>query len=139
MQVFEQGLAHKNHSRRQGVRGLPAPMAPQAARTLFMNFPTSRFSLLLSFESDCAAERTWDDAVPVSDAPRWTSEMAAATCDVPSAARCTLREISWVAAPCSSTADAIADEISEIRPMVVPISLIAVTESPVADWMSATC
>jgi hypothetical protein len=58
-----------------------------------MNFATSRFSRLLSFESDRAAETTSDDAPPVSDAPRWTSAMLAATCEVPSAARWTLREI----------------------------------------------
>ena len=104
-----------------------------------MNFPTSRFSRLLSFDSDFAAVSTCDDAVPVSDTPRWTSEMSAAPCEVPSAARCTLREISWVAAPCSSTADAIVADISEIRPMVELISLIAPTESSVADWMSAIC
>ena len=38
------------------------------------------------------------------------------------AAACwTLREISCVAAPCSSTAEAIAVAISEMRPMVLPI------------------
>ncbi|MEI9922827.1 MAG: hypothetical protein WDN50_03970 [Bradyrhizobium sp.] len=93
-----------------------------AARTVSINFPTSRFSRSLSFESDFAAESTCDDAAPVSDIPRWTSEMLAAPSEVPSAARCTLREISWVAAPCSSTADAIVAEISEIRPMVELIS-----------------
>mgnify|MGYP001253650604 CR=1 FL=1 len=30
--------------------------------------------------------------------------------------------ISWVAAPCSSTADAMVDEISEIWPMPAPIN-----------------
>ena len=70
---------------------------------------------------DCAAESTCEEAPPVSDAPRWTSEILAASCDVPSAARCTLREISWVAAPCSSTAEAIVEEISEILVMVAPI------------------
>src|SRR5882762_3853373 len=90
---------------------------PYAARTEVTNFATSRFRRLLSFDSDCAAECTWDDASPASDAPRWTAEILSATREVPSAARWTLREISWVAAPCSSTADAIADEISEIRPM----------------------
>ena len=85
-----------------------------------MNFATSRFSRLLSFESDRAAESTSDDAPPVSDAPRWTSAMLAATCEVPSAARWTLREISWVAAPCSSTAEAIADEISKRAPSCRP-------------------
>src|SRR3984893_5256776 len=110
-----------------------------AARTEFMNFATSCFSRLLSVDSDCAADSTCEEAPPASDAPRWTSAILASTCEVPSAARCTFREISWVAAPCSSTADAIVAEISDIRAMVAPISLIAVTESLVADWMSAIC
>ena len=38
--------------------------APHAARTVSMNLPTSRFSRLLSLESDCAAESTCDDAAP---------------------------------------------------------------------------
>ena len=41
-----------------------------AARTVSMNFPTSRFSRLLSFDSDCAAESTCDEASPVSLAPQ---------------------------------------------------------------------
>src|SRR5260221_5075148 len=110
-----------------------------AARTEFMNCATSCFSRLLSVDSDCAADSTCEEAPPASDAPRWTSAILASTCEVPSAARCTFREISWVAAPCSSTADAIVAEISDIRAMVAPISLIAVTESLVADWMSAIC
>src|ERR1700680_1919553 len=110
-----------------------------AARTEFMNFATSCFSRLLSVDSDCAADSTCEEAPPASDAPRWTSAILASTCEVPSAARCTFREISWVAAPCSSTADAIVAEISDIRAMVAPISLIAVTESLGADWMSAIC
>src|ERR1700694_4825635 len=92
-----------------------------AARTEFMNFATSCFSRLLSVDSDCAADSTCEEAPPASAAP------------------CPFREISWVAAPCSSTADAIVAEISDIRAMVAPISLIAVTESLVADWMSAIC
>jgi hypothetical protein len=43
-----------------------------------------------------------------------------------------LREISCVAAPCSSTADAMVDEISDIRTMVSLISSMALTESRVA-------
>jgi hypothetical protein len=41
-----------------------------AARTVSMNLPTSRFSRLLSFDSDCAAESTCDEAAPVSATPR---------------------------------------------------------------------
>ena len=57
-----------------------------------------------------------------------TSVMLDETCCVPVAACWMLREISCVAAPCSSTAAAMVEEISDIRPMVPPISLIAVTE-----------
>jgi hypothetical protein len=51
---------------------------------------------------------------------------------VPWAACCTLREISWVAAPCSSTAAAIVEEMSDSFSMVPEISLIALTDSWVA-------
>src|ERR1043166_6950457 len=80
----------------------------QAARTESRNFVTSSLSRLLSPESICAADSTCEDADPVSPAPRWTSPMLLETCWVPWAACCTLREISCVAAPCSSTAAAIA-------------------------------
>ena len=50
------------------------------------------------------------------------------TCEVPTAACWMLRDISCVAAPCSSIAAAMVEEISDIRPMVLPISLIAPTE-----------
>src|ERR1700730_18296028 len=99
--------------------------AAQAARTELRNLPTSRLSRLLSPESDFAAVSTWEDADPVSLAPRCTSAMLAETCWVPCSACCTLREISCVAAPCSSTADATVEAISDIRPMVSPISLMA--------------
>src|SRR5205085_1546532 len=64
--------------------------------------------------------------------------MLADTCWVPWAACCTLRETSLVAAPCSSTAAAMVDAISESRSMVPLISLIAPTESWVAAWMPVT-
>ena len=51
---------------------------------------------------------------------------------MPSAACWTLREISCVAAPCSSTADAMVEEISDNFSIVPLISLIAATESRVA-------
>src|SRR5215218_11494474 len=85
--------------------------APQAARTEFRNLPTSSLRRLLSPDSDCAAESTCVEAEPVLQAPCRTSAMWALTCVVPSAACCTLREISCVAAPCSSIAAAIVDEI----------------------------
>ena len=90
-------------------------------------------------ESERAADSTCEEAVPVSVAPRCTSVMLEDTCWVPCAACCTLRAISWVAAPCSSTAAAMADEISDRRSMVEEISLIAPTDSLVAAWMPEIC
>src|SRR3954471_7572875 len=111
----------------------------QAARTELRNLPTSRLSRSLSPDNDFAAPSTWPEADPVSLAPRCTSTMLAETCCVPFAACCTLREISWVAAPCSSTAAAMVEAISDIRPMVSPISLMAATDSWVAAWMPDIC
>jgi hypothetical protein len=72
-------------------------------------------------------------------ATRCTSVILEETCCVPSAACWMLREISWVAAPCCSTADAMADEISESFSMVPEISRIAFTDSWVAAWMPVIC
>jgi hypothetical protein len=69
------------------------------------NLPTSSLSRSLSPDSDLAAASTWAEADPISLAPRCTSAMLEETCCVPCAACCTLREISCVAAPCSSIAD----------------------------------
>src|SRR3982074_2675656 len=55
--------------------------------------------------------------------------MLPVTWAVPWAACWTLRAISWVEAPCSSTADATVVAISEMRPIVSPISLMAATAS----------
>src|SRR3569832_2353651 len=104
----------------------------QAARTELRNFPTSCLRRLESPESDLAADSTCEDADPVSLAPRCTTTMLEETCMVPWAARCTLREISWVAAPCSSTAAAMAEAISESFSMEPLISLIAPPDSCVA-------
>jgi len=68
-----------------------------------------------------------------------TSVMFDDTCWVPWAACCTLREISCVAAPCCSTAAAMAEEISDSFSMVPLISLMAFTESCVAAWMPLIC
>src|SRR5580658_5508546 len=118
--------------------GKPVPTFPDhalvdhAARTEFRNLLTSTLRRLLSPDSCRAAESTTDEAEPVSLAPRWTSVMLDETCWAACATCCTLRDISLVAEPCSSTADAIDDAISDIRSMVQPISLIAATESCVA-------
>src|SRR6266480_4745560 len=50
-------------------------MLCQAALTELRNLPTSSLRRLLSPDSDCAAERTSDEADPVSPAPRCTSVM----------------------------------------------------------------
>ena len=55
----------------------------------------------------CAAGQTWFAALPVSLAAWLTPQMLDDTSWVPCAACSTLRAISWVAAPCSSTAAAI--------------------------------
>src|SRR5207253_457131 len=85
--------------------------------------------------SNIAADSTCEEDEPVSLAPRCTSTMLEETSWVPWAACCTLRELSCVAAPCSSTAAAMAEEISDSFSMVPLISRIAVTESSVADWI----
>src|SRR5215475_11619291 len=93
----------------------------QAARTLVRNFETSLLRRVLSPDSILAADSTCEDAEPVSVAPRCTSVMLDETCMVPWAACCTLREISCVAAPCSSTAAAMVEEISDRRSIVTEI------------------
>src|ERR1700681_2125118 len=121
--------------RRRGVK----PTGAYAARTVSRNLSTSTLSRLLCRDSDCADDSTRAEAVPVSPAPRLTSVMLAATSAVPRAAAPTLRAISPVAAPCSSTACEMVEEISEILPMVTQISLMAGTDSRVTACMSAIC
>src|SRR5205807_10414992 len=96
-----------------------------AARTVARNLATSAFRRAFSLESNWADDSTWEEAEPVSPAPRLTSAMLVATCEEPIAACWTFRAISWVAAPCSSIAAAIAAAISDTRPIVPPISLMA--------------
>src|ERR1044072_7801224 len=110
-----------------------------AARTELRNFETSALRRLLSPESICADDSTCEDAEPVSVAPRCTSVMLDETCCVPWEACWTLREISCVAAPCSSTAAAMVEEIPDSRSMVPLISLMALTDSLVAAWMPEIC
>src|SRR5215813_12374284 len=68
----------------------------QAARTVARKCSTSVLSLPLSCDSDCAEERTCEEAEPVCAAPPFTSVMLLATWVVPCAACCTLRAISAV-------------------------------------------
>lgn len=70
-------------------------------------------------------------ALPPSRAACDTPAMFEETSAVPFAASLTLREISFVAADCSSTALAIVVEMSLILPMFSPIAPIAVTATPV--------
>ena len=100
----------------------------QAARTVARNLPTSSLRRLLSLDSDWAAESTCEEADPVSLAPRCTSMMLERDLLRALAACCTLREISCVAAPCSSTAAAIVEDISDSFSMVPAISLMAPTD-----------
>src|SRR5436309_1312270 len=113
--------------------------ADYATRTDFRNLPTSSLRRPESDDSDRAEDSTCDEAVPVSPAPRCTSVMLEETCWVPRAACCTLREISWVAAPCSSTAAAMVEDISDNFSIVVLIAWIAPTDSWVAAWMPVIC
>src|SRR3981081_676138 len=66
--------------------------------------------------------------------------MLALTSWVPCAACWTLREISRVAAPCSSMAEAMVEQISDILPMVPPIAPCACSTGfwP-CDWIWAEC
>src|SRR3954467_8945998 len=65
--------------------------------------------------------------------------MLALTSFVPWAAFWTLREISLVVTPCSSTAEAMIEHISDIRPIVPSIALMELTELLVAAWMPEIC
>src|SRR6476619_3326004 len=111
----------------------------QAARTELRNLPTSSLRRLLSPDSDCAADSTCEEAEPVSLAPRCTSVMLDETCWVPCAACCTLREISCVAAPCSSTAAAMVEEISDSFSIVAVSVKKTFTDSCVAAWKPDIC
>src|SRR3954467_6827179 len=103
--------------RLRGFEGDAPRVLAYGARSVVRNFSTSSLRRLLSPDIDCAEDSICAEAEPVSEAPRLTSEMFAATRAVPLAASPTLREISPVAAPCSSTAAAIAAAMSDIRAM----------------------
>src|SRR3979490_1218558 len=109
-------LAERMLGRRHGARGTNGHwrrQSGQAARTVLRNFSTSFFRWSLSRASDCAADSTWPDAELVSLDPRLTSVTSEATCVLSCADCCTFRAISCVAAPCCSTAAAMAEETSE--------------------------
>src|SRR6476469_6417323 len=107
----------------------------QAARTVSRKRSSSLLSRLLSVDKERAAASTCVDAEPVSAAPCSTSVTFDETSCVPCAACWMLREISWVAAPCSSTAAAMVDDTSDNRSLVAEMSRIALTDSWVAVWM----
>lgn len=104
------------------ARGITNPhlLRRQAARTVVRKRLTSSRRCRLSDDSDFADESTWVDADPVAPAPLLTSEMLLATSAVPLAASVTLRLISLVVAPCSSTAAAMVPAISDIW-LIVPV------------------
>jgi len=64
-----------------------------------------------------------------------TSATLSMTLREPSAACWTLRAISFVATPCSSTAAAMLAPIVSIRRIVSVTALIALTASSVSPWM----
>ncbi len=88
------------------------------------------------FDNSLAASRTWADASTVCSAPDVTPVMFCDTSDVPAAACSTLCAVSRVAADYSSTADAIAEEISLSSPIVLLMPLIALTAFSVALWIA---
>ncbi|SBW12960.1 hypothetical protein KL86APRO_30451 [uncultured Alphaproteobacteria bacterium] len=103
----------------------------QAARIRAMKSSTS-----LSRRSDCcasspAAARSSLAPAPARPAASVTSVMWEDTSRVPAAACSTFRAISAVAAVCSSTAEAMVAWMPLIRAMIVEISWIASTASPV--------
>ena len=78
-------------------------------------------------------------ACEFSDAAVVTPVILDDTSRVPAAASCTLRVISCVAAPCCSTALAIADDASLACSMVRRMLSMAVTAAWLAFWMDPTC
>ena len=76
-------------------------------------------------------------ASPVCPADAPTSPMLRETSAVPEEASITLREISFVAAPCCSTAAAIVVCAWLMRSIVTLIWFIAMTKLPVDSWMAA--
>ncbi len=90
---------------------------------------------VLSLDRLRAEFSTSSEAEPVSVAPRLTCMTLVAASCVPCATVWTLRAISCVAELCCSTALAIVEAMSEILPIVPPISLMAATDSCVAPCM----
>ena len=99
-----------------------------AARTVARKRPTSAARCSDWRDSSDAAPSTWLAAAPVSSAAPATPAMLCVTSPVPIAAWLTLRPISCVAAPCSSTLAAIevaTPLISRIRPVMPVIAVTA--------------
>src|SRR5207253_10379539 len=118
-------------SQGDGERGLRL----HAALIFAMKRSSSSRSRVLSVDSVRAEFNTSSEAEPVSVAPRLTCMTLAAASCVPCATFWTLRAISCVAELCCSTALAMVEAMSEIFPMVPPISLMAATDSCVAPCM----
>src|SRR5664279_6135170 len=89
-------------------RQTPTGQPVQAALILPRNLSTSARSAAAWRPSFSAEARTSPDTAPVSWAASFTPVILLETAFAPFAASCTLRVISRVAAPCSSTAAAMA-------------------------------
>src|SRR6185437_1692111 len=110
-----------------------------AARILPRNCVTWLPSCWLWISSVFEATLTLSAAAAAASASALTPVMLSDTFLVPCAACWVLREISWVAAPCSWTAAAIAVATSLTSPMMPPMLLMASMASPATFWMSAIC
>ncbi|CAO4191729.1 hypothetical protein LFADAHJC_LOCUS53 [Methylorubrum extorquens] len=103
-------------------------MRAYAARTVARNCETWARRASDWRDSSPAAPSTWLAAAPVSSAALATLTMLPVTCDVPDEAWATLRTIYCVAAPCCSTAAAMAVAVvsmSRMRPAMPPIAATA--------------
>ena len=89
--------------------------------------------------SSAAAPLICAAAEPTSPEASVTAPMFFDTSLVPCAACCTLRLISLVAAPCSSTAEAMVAVTAFTFSIDWPIAWIAVTAPWVAAWIASTC
>ena len=100
---------------------------------------TSSVSRVASAESECEASSTEPAERVVSPIAPFTVAMLSASVLVPCAARLALREISCVAAPCSSTALAMAVVTFSISCIDAATWRTASTALLVEVWMPATC
>src|SRR4051812_3994016 len=124
-------------SHQRGISYVVLAACQAAERIVFRKSATLPFSDTACSCSAAATASAASAPASVSPATALTSTISRVTAAVPVAACSTLRAISPVAAPCCSTADAIALAISAISRTVASNWEIAVTVSPVALWMVA--